>query len=137
MNRSKGPNPPSQTLWLPSADSFGLDAPNSSQLWHVWDKKQFFRLGKHRQVYIRHEILNEFPSGGIHALPLLVLVIKLSDWHLRIPIWRGPTFFTADLHSDAAVMMTVTECISRRWCDRDAISGPCEVRNEQANRERC
>lgn len=75
-------------------------------------------------------MLNEFPDGGLRAPPLWVLVVKLSGgWHLRIPIWRGPEFFTTDLRSDAAVMLTVAECIARQWCDRDAISNWYKARN--------
>jgi hypothetical protein len=127
LNRN-GPLLPSPPIWLPSADSFGLDAPNSSRLWHVSDKERF-AIDRRRLAFMRHHHLREFPSGQVNTPPLWVLVVKLSDWHLRIPIWRGPNFFSSDLPNDAAVMLTVSDCIAREWCDRDAIDDWYKARN--------
>lgn len=121
MAQQNGPLPQSPQIWLPSADSFGLDAPNSTHLWYVCDKTQFAKLGKQRQVFIRHHILGEFPSTHAHAPPLWVLVARFLEWHLRVPIWRGPELNWTNLRSDAAVMLTTWECISLGGHDHTAI----------------
>ncbi len=125
MSLQNRPFPSPPQIWLPSANSFGLDAPNSSSLWYDWDKKKFAKFNKKVQVYIRHSMFEEFPSQHSRANndPLWVLVVNISEWHLRVPFWRGSELFATDVPSDAAVMMTVFDCMSRRVSDSAPVDG--------------
>lgn len=129
-----GPVPPPSNIWLPSND-FYIDAPNCSKLWYLHDQKQFSALGKERRIYIRPALLEELPNKQCRpsAPTLLVLVARFGEWHLRIPIWRGPEFFTLALLSDAAVMLTVADCISLGGYDR-ATLGEWMAANPVSNR---
>jgi hypothetical protein len=120
-----GPLPLSPQIWSPSENSFGLDAPNSSSLWYVWDKKMFAKFGRSVHVYIRRCTFGEFPRqhSSTKDAPLWVLVIRIAEWHLRLPVWRGPQFFATDRPSNAAIMMTVLDYISREECESAAADG--------------
>ena len=110
------------TLWLPSND-FCIDMPNSTTLWYMHDRKQFINLGKQRLAYIRPALHEEFLNKQCNALAptLWVLVLKIGEWHLRIPIWRGPQFFSTALLSDEAVILTAADCVSLGGHDPVAI----------------
>lgn len=122
MAEENGPVPPPSNIWLPSND-FYIDAPNCSKLWYAHDQKLFSALGKQRQVLIRASLFEEFPRKlcSASAPPLWILVAKFGEWHLRVPIWRGPEFFRTTLLSDAAVMLTVADCVSLGGYDPVAV----------------
>jgi hypothetical protein len=85
----------------------------------------FAKFGKKAQVYIRRCTFEEFPNqhSRIEASSVWILVVNISDWHLRIPIWNGPQFFATEVSGDAAVMMTVLDCVARGGCQSAAVDG--------------
>ncbi len=97
-----------------------IDTPSTFQsMVYDCDKREFARLGKKRNAFIRIEHPSEFDwSLSIVdriKMPLLrVLVIRLEPGtHIRIPIFRGSEPVNTNVSSDAGVGI-VLEAMARK-----------------------
>lgn len=110
--------------FIPRQDRFGVDHPASTAPWYEADRSRFAQRGMRRRAsLIRAAFDGEFePPFGfmLPPPPLWIHVLRIHDWHYRLPFWRGPQPFKSDPESDADVSDLVHAYLARGGADEHA-----------------